>query len=339
MDKEKKNSPLKNMVSLFPGLMAVAVIAVVARWLNGFYKPLSAVAIAMVVGLIWRNTVGVPQALRSGSTFAVKRVLRFAIILLGVRLSFGEVLEIGGGALAIIVTCIVLSLLVVYGLTRLLSVPSRLGALIGVGSCICGNSAIMATAPAIDAEDDEVSFAVATISLFGLLAVLVYPVIGHLLHMTQSTFGIWAGTAINDTSQVVTAGFIFGEEAGNTATVVKLTRNLFMAPVIVLMGFLYHRKNTTGRKGIDWKKCFPLFVLGFVGMAVVRTTGVLPPAVIRMLKTASSFLIVCAIAGVGMGTSFKTMRQQGMKPFYVGLSASVIMGGVSWVLIRFVLAA
>jgi uncharacterized integral membrane protein (TIGR00698 family) len=314
-------------------LAAVAVIALAARWANGMYEPLSAVAVAMVLGLLWRNTLGVPEVLRPGSTFAVKRVLRLAIILLGIRLSFVEVLRIGGSSLAIIVTCIVLSLLVVYGLTRLLRVPSRMGALIGVGSCICGNSAIMATAPAIDAEEDEVSFAVATITLFGLLAVLVYPLIGHVLAMSQTGFGIWAGTAINDTSQVVTAGFIFGEEAGNTATVVKLTRNLFMAPVIVLMGFLYHRKADSDGKGIDWKKCFPLFVLGFLGMAVLRTTGVLPPQVIRMVKTAASFLIVCAIAGVGMGTSFKSMRKQGLKPFYVGLAGSLIMGGVSYLLI------
>ena len=325
------------MKRLLPGLLLVCGIAVVADALHGLYEPLSAVAIAIVLGLLIGNLVRVPEACRPGITFAVKRVLRIGIVLLGIRLSFTEMLQTGSNAIVIVVICITTALLLVQLLGRLLRVPARLGTLIAVGSAICGNSAIVATAPAIEAEEEEVSFAVATISLFGLLAVIVYPVVGHLLGMTQSVFGIWAGTAINDTSQVVTAGFIFGEEAGKAATVVKLTRNLFMAPVIMLMCISYGSKarDAGGKcRCVQWKKAFPLFVLGFVGMAALRTLGVFNAETIRVVKGLSGFLIVTAIAGVGLNTNFGSMKKLGLKPFYVGLAASLIMGGVSYLLIR-----
>ena len=249
--------------TLLPGLLLAGALGAASLWLNGFYKPASAVAIALVAGLLIRNLLGVPDRYRPGVTFSVKRVLRLAIILLGARLSFLSVVETGANALVIVVTCIVLALLLVFCLSRLLRLPRRLGTLIGIGSSICGNSAIVATAPVISAEDEEVSFAVATITLFGMLAVLVYPVIGHLLAMSDTAFGTWAGTAVNDTSQVVAAGSIYSTDAHDVAVVVKLTRNLFMAPVIVLMGLFHNRRQNTGREAgrIDYRKAFPLFVL------------------------------------------------------------------------------
>lgn len=325
-----------SILALLPGIGLAAAVAVPSVVVNEFVPPLSAVAVAMVVGLLVRNLAGLPQTCGAGTKFVTKRVLRLAIILLGIRLSFSEMVRTGLHALLIIVCCITIAILLVQWFSRLLKLPARLGTLIGVGTSICGNSAIMATAPAIDAEDEETSFAVATISLFGVMAVLVYPLIGHVLDMTNTTFGAWAGTAINDTSQVVTAGFIYSEPAGKVATVVKLTRNLFMAPVIVVMGVLYHR-GQRGRgpaKKLNLAKAFPLFVLGFVLMAVVRTLDVLPAAWVGVIKTTSSYLVVLSIAAVGLNTSFRAMRKIGLRPFYVGLLASILMGGVSFALIR-----
>lgn len=326
----------RSFLVFFPGILLALAVAVPSLWLNMLYPPISAVAIAIIIGLLTRNLFGMPKVCGAGNAFIVKRILRLAIILLGARLSFFEVLKAGGNALLIITCCLILALLLVQFITRLLRLPPRLGTLIGVGTAICGNSAIVATAPAIKAKDEEVAFAVSTITLFGVMAVFAYPLIGHWLKMTDTCFGTWAGTAINDTSQVVTAGFIFSDEAGNIATVVKLTRNLFMAPVIVLMSILYNRgnANTDGGHSIDYKKTFPLFVLGFVGMAVLRTLSVFPAEVIDALKTISDFLIVMSIAAVGLETSFAAMKKVGLKPFYVGFAASVIMGGVSFVLIK-----
>ncbi|NIA07861.1 MAG: putative sulfate exporter family transporter [Actinobacteria bacterium] len=329
----------KKVVGILPGALLALAVAIPSVWLHSLYSPLSAVAVAMLLGLLLRNALRLPSVCDPGIGFVVKKLLRLAIVLLGVRLSFLEVLKIGGGSLLIVVTCITVAIILVRYFSRLIKLPPRLGILIGVGTSICGNSAIVATAPVIEAEDKEVAFAIATITLFGVAAVLVYPVIGHLLNMTDTTFGTWAGTAINDTSQVVTAGFIYSPLAGKVATVVKLTRNLFIAPVIVIMGILHSRGQDKGEKSstISLKKIFPLFVLGFVAMAILRTLGLFPDAIITLLRGISNFLIVMCIAGVGLHTSrFSVMRKIGFKPLYVGLLASLIMGGISFVLIKLV---
>ena len=328
-----------NVLTLIPGTLLVLAISIPAVYVHKLYKPLSAVAIAIVVGVLIRNLFGLPEKCKRGTTFAVKRILRLGIVLLGVRLSFVEVLKIGGGALAIIVICITLAILVVRYISSRIGLPDRLGTLIGVGTSICGVSAIVATSPAIDAREEETAFAVATITLFGLLAVLLYPIIGRLVQMSDTFFGMWAGTAVNDTSQVVATGFIYSPEAGKIATVVKLTRNLFMAPVILILSYFYGMRSNRDRTGdmekkkINYKKTFPVFVLGFVGMSVLRTLGVFPVEAISVLKTTASFLIVTAIAGVGLGTDFSSMKKMGLKPFYAGLSASVFMALVSFILI------
>lgn len=326
----------KNVLKILPGLLISTLVAAISIGINKLYKPFSDVAIAMILGLLVRNFLLIPNACMPGIKFSVNKILRFAIILLGVRLSFLDVLQTGSAALGIIIICIILTLCLVTFLAKSFNLPSKLGSLIGVGTCICGNSAIMATAPIIDAEDEDVSFAVATITLFGVIAVIIYPLLGHLFKMTETEFGIWAGTAINDTSQVVTAGFIYSEPAGNIATVVKMTRNLFMAPVIVIMGIMYSKSKTNqSEKGkIDWKKTFPLFVLGFLIMAILRTFSVFPPEVVSFIKTTASFLIVVAIGAAGMGTSFAAMKKTGLRPFYVGLLASLLLGIVSYALIQ-----
>jgi len=339
--KESRQKRPDNYLHLIPGLLLVLGIAIPATWIHEVYKPISAVAIAIVVGLLWRNLIGLPEKCKTGISFAVKRILRLGIILLGVRLSFLEVVKIGVSSLGIIVTCITLAFLLVHYISRKIGVPHKLGTLIGAGTSICGVSAIVATAPAIQADERDTTFAVATITLFGIAAVIIYPFLGRLLHLSDTAFGIWAGTAVNDTSQVVATGFIYSNAAGAIATVVKLTRNLFMAPVIVIMGYFYalkkireEEKETQARKKVDWKKTFPLFVLGFLGMAVLRTLGVFPPTLINFIKTIANFLIVVAISGVGLGTSFAMMKKTGLKPFYVGLAASIIMAGVSLTLIK-----
>jgi len=324
------------IVSIIPGIFLAGAIAVPAIYLHSLYKPVSAVALAIVLALLVRNVCGMPVSCKAGNSFVVKKVLRFAIILLGVRLSFSDVVQIGGNSLLVIICCIIMAILLTQYLARLAGLPGRLGTLIGVGTCICGNSAIVATAPAIEAEEEEVAFAVATITLFGTVAVFIYPLLGKLLQMSDVFFGTWAGTAINDTSQVVTAGYIFGEEAGDIATVVKLTRNLFMAPVIVMIGFWYRRgqNGAEGSKKISYKKAFPLFVVGFVVMAILRTLGVFSTEAIAVLKTTANYLIVLSVAAVGLNTSFSAMRKTGLKPFYVGLGASVLMACSSWALIK-----
>lgn len=332
---------MQSYLTLIPGLILVLVIAIVARLASGFLPPaVNAVIIAILLGLLIKNTVTVPSSFQPGIKFSLQRLLRFAIILLGIRLSFIEVVQIGAQSLLIIVLAMSVALLVTYFGGRLLKLPARMALLIGVGTAICGNSAIIATAPVIKAEEEEVSFSVATITLFGTLAVFLYPAIGLALGMSNSVFGTWAGTAVNDTSQVVATGFAYSPEAGQVATVVKLTRNALMAPVIVLIGVLWARSTARAMsasglasKQLKLTKIFPQFVLGFVAMALLNTLGVFPAPVVSAVNEVSSFLILMALAGVGLGTNLSQMRKTGLRPFYLGLFAASTVAVFSIVMI------
>ena len=268
------------------GLNLVLGVAIASRFLHGLItnptlnKSISEILVAVLLGLYLRNWIGLGERTKAGIKFSIQHVLRFGIILLGLRLSLQDVVATGLKALILVSICITVALILAYYAGRLFKVPPRLAALIGVGTAICGNTAIVATAPVLDANEEEVSFAVATITLFGLLAVLIYPIIGHALGLTDRFFGLWAGTAVNDTSQVVAVGAIFSEAALNVATIVKLTRNTLMAPLIVLIGLVARRSNknlsSTATKAtrLEWNKLVPGFVIGFLLMSLFRTVGV-----------------------------------------------------------------
>jgi uncharacterized integral membrane protein (TIGR00698 family) len=327
-----------------PGLTLLAALAapamlVQSRITVGGRTVVSAVAIAIVVGVLLRNLVGLPEACKPGVTFAVKRLLRIGIALLGAQLSLGQVLRTGAAAVLAVALCIVLAIVAVRFVSMRMGLSDRLGTLLGVGTSICGVSAIVATAPAIEARQEETSLAVATITVFGLLAVLIYPLLGRALGLTDGFFGTWAGTAVNDTSQVVATGLIFSQEAGEVATVVKLTRNLFMAPVIVVLSSLYLARARragevkAGKGGVSLKTAVPGFVLGFLAMAVLNSLGAFPSPVLEAIKVASGWLIVIALAGVGAETHFGSLRTIGLRPFYAGLCAATFMAAVSFALI------
>jgi uncharacterized integral membrane protein (TIGR00698 family) len=229
---------------------------------------------------------------------------------------------------------------------RLAGIPGRLATLIGVGTAVCGNSAIVATAPVIRARDEEVSFAVATNTLFGTAAVILYPVIGRLLHFGDAQFGTWAGTAVNDTSQVVATGFAFSEAAGHVATAVKLTRNALMGLVIVGVGLAYARAGEeTGAPAnlaTRLKQSLPLFVVGFLAMAVLNSVGGLRWLSERthhdvgaVLRETSRAMILVALAGVGLSTRIEAMRRTGLKPFLIGLAVAALTSVASLLLIHF----
>lgn len=299
----------------------------------------SAVAIAIVIGVLLRNLVGLPDSCKPGVSFAVKRLLRIGIALLGAQLSLAQVLRTGGKAVLIVAACIVLAILAVRFFSMRMGLSDRLGTLLGVGTSICGVSAIVATAPAIEAKQEETSLAVATITVFGLLAVVVYPLLGRLLGLTDGFFGTWAGTAVNDTSQVVATGLIYSQSAGEVATVVKLTRNLFMAPVIVVLSSIYLARARSAEGGaaktggISLKTAVPGFVLGFLAMAVLNSIGAFPADALDVIRTASNWLIVIALGGVGVETNLASLRTIGLRPFYAGLCAAAFMAAVSFALI------
>lgn len=226
-----------------PGLALTLLIAFISISINKAYITINPVLFAVLIGIIIRKFLKGLNILAPGIKFATKNLLKLGIILLGSRLVFSDLIALGGSSLFIIVICIITAIIVTLTITRKFGISEKLGSLIAVGTAICGNSAIIATAPVIHAEEEEISFAVATITLFGLSAIIVYPVIGTLLQLTDLEFGTWVGVAINDTAQVVTAGYLFSQSAGETAIVIKLVRNIFIAPVIFIFSLksLYYK--------------------------------------------------------------------------------------------------
>jgi uncharacterized integral membrane protein (TIGR00698 family) len=328
--------------------------------LLGFDKtPISAVMLAILLGLIIGAALPLPKVLKPGFSFAVKKVLRLGIILLGIRLTIFDVFRLGVFGVPIVVVCILGALFFTTRINKWFKLPERLGALIAVGTSICGVSAIVATGPAIDAEDEEVAYAVAVITIFGLLATLVYPYVANVIFAGEALkVGLFLGTSIHDTSQVVGSAKVYADVfaaplALDVATVTKLVRNVFMALVIPFMAYYYARKVAQQGEGAGKKTSFvkllPLFVVGFVAMAVIRSIGDAAlnagtnafwlwddaawAGIVGFVKTWAGNLLVVALAGVGLSTDFRSFRGLGLKPFLVGLCAALIVGVVSFVAI------
>jgi uncharacterized integral membrane protein (TIGR00698 family) len=290
------------------------------------------VTVAILIGIVVAAIAGARlKPLEPGLRFAVQRVLRLGIILLGARLSLGEIARIGLPATGLIVVTMAISFAVVLAASRLVRVDSRLAVLIAVGSAVCGNTAIVATAPVIGARAREVAYAVATITLFGMLAVFLYPAIGRALAIPQPAFGLWAGVAVHDTSQVVATGAAYGSSALDVATVVKLIRNALMAPLLLLIAAGWAARGEipagSARRGI--LGALPLFVLGFLLLAALRTVGVLDADQAATLDGVARVLILVALAAVGMSIRVGELRQTSWRPIAVGFSVALAVGAGS----------
>ena len=355
--------PVDAWPTLAPGLAATVALAWVSIWLSRFLgvqvmgfarSPVSPVMVAIVLGLVFGNVTPLPAAFKPGLTFAVKKLLRLGIILLGIRLSIFDVFQLGARGVPIVLLTIASALLVTRWLNRRLRLPARLGTLIAVGTSICGVSAIVAAAPAIDAEEEDVAYAVAVITVFGILATLFYPYVAHGLFAHSPTqAGLFLGTAIHDTSQVTGAGLVYADvfaasQALNVATITKLVRNVFMVAVIPLLACWHARDSaqcSAAREKTRLRKLLPLFIVGFLALAVARSIG---DAGIQssgrafalwdatawrgfhsgVAGWAVNFLVV-ALAGVGLSTNFGVIKGLGFKPFLVGLGAALVVGLVS----------
>jgi len=323
---------VNGVAPLLPGLALAAAVAVAARLGSTALLPgVSEILLAVLLGIVVANAVPLRGGYAPGIRFAVQRVLRIGIVLLGARLSLDAVLAIGGSALGLVVVAMAIAFAVALAVGYALRLPRRLALLIGVGTAVCGNSAIVATAPVVKAEEREVSFAVATITLFGTLAVFAFPLIGRALGLSDEAFGVWAGVGVNDTSQVVAAGAAHSPVARDVATVVKLVRNALMAPLIVLIAWWWQRsaEAAQGSVGRGLRGAVPLFVLGFLAMALLRTVGVIQPATAALLDEAAKALILVALAGVGLNTKVAQLRSIGPTPFVAGLATMSVLAAAS----------
>jgi uncharacterized integral membrane protein (TIGR00698 family) len=357
----------KTVGKQLPGVLAAVVVMLAGFWLadqighailaaQGLTgsSPVSGVPVAIVLGLLLRNTLPLPASLNPGLKFATTTILRAGIVLVGIRLSFFDVLKLGIAGLPVVLAAIATGLLFVTWFNKKLGLPPRLGTLIAAGTSICGVTAIVSVAPAIEADEREVAYAVANVVAFGLFGMLFYPYLAHSVLGSSETIGLFLGTAVHDTSQVVGAALTYKQVYGDdvvlrVATVTKLTRNIFLAVVIPVLTWL-HLKSTQSATGIvrkiSWRALVPGFVIGFLAMAVVRSIGdatlrasgaafgiwdaLMWASITKQLGDywASQILLGTAMAAVGLNTSFAVFKGVGLKPFAVGMAGALAVGSV-----------
>ncbi|WP_309776806.1 putative sulfate exporter family transporter [Curtobacterium sp. SORGH_AS_0776] len=340
----------------WPGVALALVIGlaatVVGREVPVVGGPVPAVVLGALVGWLVRRrrqrdgtgagSGGDLGLLQPGVKFASSRILQFAVVLLGAQLSIAEVLRIGGETLPVMLTTLVVCLVAAWGIGRLLRVSSALRTLIGVGTGICGASAIAAVTPVIGAVSADVAYAMSTIFLCNIAAVFVFPLVGHALGLSQHAFGVFAGTAVNDTSSVVATATVYGRQATDTAVVVKLVRTLMIIPIVVGLAGLEARRTSreqvasgvdTGRaggvRGFRVFRLVPWFLIGFLVVVLLRTLGVLPAAAAPGFSTAATFLITVALAAIGVSTDFGALRRAGFRPMLLGIALWVLVAGTS----------
>ena len=342
----------KKYLVFVPGIMLAFVLYTLSQGFNniigiellGYEKsPISTAMIAILIGIFFGNAFQVRDSFQKGLDFTKEYILKFGIICLGIQLKPFEFLEFGKIAIPLIIVCIISVLIVIKLLIKKLKIPTRMAYLISIGSTVCGTTAIMATAPVIKANKNEVSYAIANITLFGILSMLIYPYFANIYFDGQPLLiGLFLGTSIHETSQVAAAGLIYDQqfnspETLNIATVTKLIRNTFLVIMIPLFAFLYNRGQSK-EKNYSIIKIFPYFVLGFVGMIILRNFGdhffidVYNnnwENSIELIKSSSKVFLTMAMAAIGLSTNLKDIKAMGYKPFVVGFVSMITVGLVS----------
>ncbi len=316
------------------GLLLCLVIALPAWFLGERFPVIGGPVFAILAGMILTLFLKDKSSFQAGITYTSKKILQYAVILLGFGMNLSDILAKGKQSLPVILSTISISLLTAFVLSKVLKIPSKISTLIGVGSSICGGSAIAATAPVIDADDEEIAQAISVIFLFNVAAALIFPTLGSVLGLGNEGFGLFAGTAINDTSSVTAAASawddIHGSNTLEAATIVKLTRTLAIIPITLFLAFLQTRKERSESAGkVDFKKIFPFFVLYFVLASVITTVFNLPVSITAPLKTLSKFFIVMAMAAIGINTNLVKLVKSGGKPILLGFSCWIAIALVS----------
>ncbi|MBQ2996142.1 MAG: putative sulfate exporter family transporter [Oscillibacter sp.] len=326
------------IIKLIPGIVLSLAVGLLACWLESLLPIhlIGSAVIAMFIGMFLNRWLRGTSILATGLKFTSKKILKLAIILLGLSLNISTILHVGRMSL----TVMVFTLLTCFGgghfIGRALGLNWKLSNLISAGTGICGGSAIAAIAPTIDADDNDVAYAMSATFLFDMAMIVLFPIMGRALGMSDEAFGIWAGTAVNDTSSVVATGYAFSEGAGDFATMVKLTRTLAIIPTVITFALiqlhikrkeaLAQQKNGSELKAdFSIKKIFPWFILGFLAMSLLASLFPMPATLVSGTKRLSKFLMVCALAAIGLNTSFASMKKAGIRPMLHGFIISALV--------------
>ena len=375
---------LKKFGKILPGVAVAVGVAFLAQFIEGLLPIhlIGASVIALFIGMTLNAFVDT-TVLKDGFKFTSKRLLKFAIILLGASLNIQTILTVGSMSIAVMTFTLLTCFGGGYFIGKALGLDWKLSNLISAGTGICGGSAIAAIAPVIDAEDRDIAYAMSATFIFDMIMIIAFPFMGHFLGLSDMAYGLWAGTAVNDTSSVVAAGYAYSEAAGDFATMVKLTRTLTIIPVVIAFAYINIRTKKRDRvkydeafyalnqkatkyevsqtdkihdlcekvdilsdevetithkekaiSKVNFMNLFPWFIVGFVGLAIINSFGVIPVEISSAAKNISKFLMVAALAAIGFSTSFKDMKKSGAAPMLHGfiISALVVIVaiGVEW---------
>jgi uncharacterized integral membrane protein (TIGR00698 family) len=307
------------------GLLLAIGIALVAWWLGRMMPLIGGPVFGIVIGIAVRNLFSPGESYNPGIQFASKQILQWSIIALGFGLSLTQVAKTGLESLSVTMITMTTAFVTAFVLGRLLKVHNKLQVLIGVGTAICGGSAIAAVTPIIKPDDHDTAFAISTIFLFNVVAVLLFPLLGHMLHLSDLGFGLWAGTAINDTSSVVAAGYSYSTAAGDYATIVKLTRATLIIPICLVLAIIVavREKRAAKQAGtssdFSLRRIFPWFILWFLVASAVRTAGYVPVAIQPTIHLAAEFMIIVALTAIGLSANLRKMAATGARPILLGL--------------------
>jgi uncharacterized integral membrane protein (TIGR00698 family) len=328
---------LKTIINKLPGILLALIIATPAWLLGKTYPIIGSPVLGILFGMIlafWKR----PVYFNEGITYTSKKLLQYSIILMGFGMNLFNVFKVGKQTLMLMTFTLSAAFLIAYFVGKLLKINGKTATLIGVGSSICGGSAIAAAAPVIHANEEEVAHSISTIFLFNAIAAFLFPFFGHVFGMSDQCFGLWAGTAINDTSSVVAAGYSFSNASGNLAVIVKLTRTLAIVPVTLALAIYTSRKEAGSNKGsYDIARIFPWFVLGFVAASIINTFITLPAGLTSFLSQAGKFIIVMAMVSVGLNTNIVKLIKNGVRPILLGFTCWVVLALTSLAVQHFIM--
>lgn len=323
-------------LSYLPGLILALLIALTAILLGSFTHLISPTVFALLIGIVVRLFIKDLSTFQRGLNFASKKMLRLAIILLGTGLSLGQIVHVGKFSLIVMVFTLIAAFGFGYLFGKLFKMDWRLSSLISAGTGICGGSAVAALSPVIEADDSQVAYAISATFIFDIIMIILFPIMGQALGLSDMAYGLWAGTAVNDTSSVVAAGYAFSNAAGEFATIVKLTRTLSIIPIIIIFSILNQylkQKETKGQntsltsslRSINFKAIFPWFIILFIVAACINSVGLIPAALSTGLSNTSKFLMILALAAIGLKTDLKKLKQSGFLPMLHGFIISAVV--------------
>jgi uncharacterized integral membrane protein (TIGR00698 family) len=293
---------------------------------------ISALMLAIILGMAIRNTTGVPKAMQEGIRFSMRRILRFAIMLLGFQISMSQIWQVGGAAFLIVLATLICTFLFTLWLGQKLGVDPKVTELIAAGTSICGASAVVATNTVTEGSDEDVAYAIAVITALGTVSILLYPLASAAIGMPAASYGLWTGASIHEIAQVIAAAFQGGSVSAQYGAISKLSRVVLLAPVVFTLGYLATRRRST--EGNRANVPTPWFLVGFLAMIAVNSLGLLSKTWTTYLVTANQFLLAVALAAMGLETSVAKLKAAGLRPFLLGSGAWVFISVLSLGLIR-----